>query len=224
MATSNNDTSGNKWRWGLVLSLGGALVAGTWTASKIYHEVRDDITATRAIVETLRATTDTLRAGLEKLSLQVESLQEPRPATRAEVATWARSVETDVSSAPALQEVCEGSATTGLQNGMVSIGETVDGELTEADQRLQDDTHLDYWILPVCEAGRITVEMTSSALDSFVFLIQVSPPQTMHANDDGGNGTDARLTAEVSTGFYVIGANSFPAGPSTGPYILSVQR
>lgn len=105
----------------------------------------------------------------------------------------------------------------------LALGSSVSGTITDTDTPLQDGTFYDAYSMPVEEDGTVTLRMTSSEVDSFVFLLS-STEQFIAADDDSGGGAggnDAQLVHEVTRACYVVVANTFE--PGTGAYTLSAS-
>jgi tetratricopeptide (TPR) repeat protein len=97
---------------------------------------------------------------------------------------------------------------------------TVTGELSEQSDRLNDGSFFERHPFEG-EAGQvIRIDLTSEDFDPY--LIVIGPDgNDIAQDDDGGNGTDARLTLTLpTTGTYQILANTYRPG-ATGSYILS---
>ncbi|HST61270.1 MAG TPA: hypothetical protein VLK84_21380, partial [Longimicrobium sp.] len=105
--------------------------------------------------------------------------------------------------------------------GTIRAGETVTGELTSSDSRLDDGSFADLYTYRGTPGERITITLMSDAFDAF--LGGGPTAASVDSDDDGAGGTNARLQATVgSTGQYVIRVNTLSAG-ETGRYTLSVQ-
>ncbi len=80
-----------------------------------------------------------------------------------------------------------------------------------------------YYSFTLTAPAEVTIEMSSSALDAWLTLregLGISGPQVAFDNN-GGGGTDARITASLDAGTYTIEATSGAAGvAATGPFTL----
>ena len=102
-------------------------------------------------------------------------------------------------------------------------GELTRGSLDAGDPRLQDDTFFDDWVFEGRRGETVVVSMESRAFDAFVFLgtLRYGSFQEVARDDDGGNGTDARLEVRLpEDGTYVVRATSLRV--ASGPYTLSL--
>lgn len=109
-------------------------------------------------------------------------------------------------------------------DGWIRAGETRTGTLSPSDPVQEDESHYDEWAFRGREGERIQVDLRSPDFDAFLaFGMQMDgEAHTLHSDDDGGDGTDSRLTIDLpATGVYVITANSLSGG-ETGGYTLSV--
>lgn len=110
----------------------------------------------------------------------------------------------------------------------ISIGDTVEGELVESDGPNDAGQPADGYRFSGRAGQRVQVEMTSSAFDTFLELFSLGGAggamTSLTTNDDGGEGTDSRLTYTLaSDGEYRIEARGFASG-STGDYSLSISE
>ncbi len=106
----------------------------------------------------------------------------------------------------------------------IAVGETRTGSLSASDPQLGDGSHVDLWALSVSGATEVDIRLSSSDFDTYLMLNAGTPdaigPQ-LASDDDGGDGTNSRLTGTLEPGDYVIAANSYGAG-ETGGYELAV--
>ena len=157
---------------------------------------------------------------IENRVQQLESEQEKAHALRSSRNSPVESVE-DTSSA----RECPDSD---IPAGMDSIGldKPVQDSLTLRNEQLVDGSYYNDWILSICEASIITIDMGSSVFDSFIFLSEGLRDSTswhpIGADDDGGDGLNSRLRSSVSPGLYTITANMY--GEGLGQYTLAVRK
>lgn len=102
-------------------------------------------------------------------------------------------------------------------------GRDVQGELSRADApdggRPQDLYHF-----PGRAGEVVTITLESPRFDAYLVLEVVGSWQKVATDDDGGGGTNARITVTLPvTGEYLVRATSFDAG-ETGPYTLRLDR
>ncbi|MCS2608574.1 hypothetical protein [Halomonas dongshanensis] len=97
-----------------------------------------------------------------------------------------------------------------LQNGgAVDIGETISGWYTG--EVLNYD-------LEITETSEVTIDMRSRDFDAY---LEFAGEGMNESNDDGGNGTDARLVLTLAPGNYTIGARGF-SSQGNGLFTLDV--
>ncbi|HKY41846.1 MAG TPA: PQQ-binding-like beta-propeller repeat protein [Pyrinomonadaceae bacterium] len=110
----------------------------------------------------------------------------------------------------------------------ISIGQTVNGNLTTNDCPLGDGTFYDTYSFNGTAGQQVAVSMTSSQFDTYLFLNRPDG-SVLAENDDGGGGTNSRIppgsgfiTLPV-TGTYTIWANAFEASDTTGSYSVTLS-
>jgi hypothetical protein len=108
----------------------------------------------------------------------------------------------------------------------ISVGTPVNSALAATDCRLPaDSSFIDVYTFSGTAGQTVSISMTSTAFDSYLFLL--APNGTVLEADDNGGGTpNARIPASgtltlPATGTYTIYANSATAG-QTGAYTLSL--
>jgi len=110
----------------------------------------------------------------------------------------------------------------------ISIGQSVNGNLTTGDCPLSDGTFYDTYSFTAIAGQRVAVSMTSNQFDTFLFLNRPDG-SILTADDDGGGGTNSRIPAGSSfitlptTGTYTIWANAFDPANTTGAYSLTLS-
>ena len=113
----------------------------------------------------------------------------------------------------------------------INIG-TTNGSLAAGDCRFVDDTFYDSYTFNGTAGQQVSISLSSTSFDAFVYLLD-DTLNVLGANDDGGGGTNSRLPATSGfitlpyTGVYTIVANQFPpddpsTAPPTGPYTLTL--
>ncbi|MXX56213.1 MAG: hypothetical protein F4106_07985 [Gemmatimonadetes bacterium] len=196
--------------WGSIVTVVIALIAGTWALSEKFSGVDDRVDGVvKALEDSIRAVRSSVaklevpEAKSESESITEVALDEPRPGV--------------------LEELCRGDTSA---EDLIRVGETVTGTLSRSDERMEDETYFDAWMLPVCVGGPTTIEMTSETLDAYLILSSLSDLSHIADDDDGGIGLNARLTVDLEAGLYLIAANTASSliGELTGSYMLSVQR
>ena len=110
-------------------------------------------------------------------------------------------------------------------SGTITVGgSAVNGSLGSGDCQFEDGTYFDLYTLTGNAGDRLTVSMTSTAVDSYLILFD-SAGEILLEDDDGLGGGNARLPFEQGvvvlpyTGTYYIGANSFEV--ASGSYQLT---
>jgi len=116
-----------------------------------------------------------------------------------------------------------GAATFG---GDLDEGEVVTGELTRANDTMDDGSH--YAVHPIsASAGEtLTITLRSPAFDVYLMVYDDEGGQLADDDDSAGGaqGTDARVTFTAPTsGEYFVIANGYDVD-SLGPYTLTVER
>lgn len=107
------------------------------------------------------------------------------------------------------------------QVGSIGVPGSVNGSLTSADCRLDDGSYVDFYAFSVSGSRTVTITQRSSAFDSYLVLLS-SNGTVLGSDDDSAGGLDSRVVANLSSGTYVIAANSLDAG-ETGSYSLRVD-
>jgi len=106
----------------------------------------------------------------------------------------------------------------------LTLGETVDGELTTDDDRSPErQAYEDRWLF-VGEAGQsIDIQLTSEAIDTYLYLYDPSGAMVMSDDDSLGN-LDSRIRYTLPTsGTYQIATTTFSTD-ATGPYSLLLRE
>jgi len=103
----------------------------------------------------------------------------------------------------------------------INVGQTINGGLTGSDCLLGDGTSADLYRLTLTAPRSVQIDMTSTAVDSYLVLFDLAGAG-IASDDDGGGAPNARIVISLAAGTYVIAANSFDVG-ETGAYQLRVQ-
>lgn len=104
-------------------------------------------------------------------------------------------------------------------------GETVNGRLEASDPVLEDGSHYDLYFYRGQPGETVTLTMRSGDFDAYlnVGTLEGADFVMVDFDDDGGGGTDARLTVTVDgSGLFAIRANALSEG-QTGSYTLAVE-
>jgi hypothetical protein len=109
-----------------------------------------------------------------------------------------------------------------------ACGSTVNGNLTSADCTLSDQTAFDVYAFSGTVGQQVTITMTSSVIDSYLFLIDPSGSHDVDQDDDSAGNLNAQIVFTLTqTGTWFIVANvidnpSTTNDPLLGPYSLSL--
>jgi hypothetical protein len=96
------------------------------------------------------------------------------------------------------------------------------GEITTDDCRLDDGSYLDLIQFQGTAGQTVTIDMTATAFDTYLYLLD-STPAVVASNDDFGGTTNSRITFTLTTsGTWTIGATSLLAN-QLGTYTLTIQ-
>jgi hypothetical protein len=105
----------------------------------------------------------------------------------------------------------------------IRAGATVVGRLEPGDSTVGDSTFADVYLFRPQTSGEAVIDLRSGDFDAYLIL-QDASGRVLVADDDGGSGTDARITYAVTAGrTYRILANSYGGSHDTGTYRLSVR-
>lgn len=112
-------------------------------------------------------------------------------------------------------------------NRTLAIGQPIAGTLATSDCRLQENggavRFLQRFGVTLAGATSLQVDMTSSAVDAYLFIQNAQTGATVAENDDASNSTtNSRIIASLPAGAYVVNATTFGAG-QVGPFQLSAS-
>lgn len=100
-------------------------------------------------------------------------------------------------------------------------GETKDGMLEPGDSAVGDGRFVDFWDFTAPRAGAAIFDMTSTAVDAHLTLLD-DMGNTLATDDDSGGERNARLTYQVTAGArYRLRAGTF--GTGSGPYRIAAH-
>jgi hypothetical protein len=108
--------------------------------------------------------------------------------------------------------------------GPIRPGQTVRGELTASDPKLNDDTHYDMWRFRGEEGHVYAVTLRSDAFDAYLAVGSSAGNgcDDCESDDDGAGGTDSRVEFRApANGAYEIRANSLME--ATGAYTVELE-
>lgn len=107
----------------------------------------------------------------------------------------------------------------------ITLGEPVTGTLARGDRKV-DNSYSDTWTYHGREGETIVVTLRSEDFDAYLTLGEFDGGECtdMDANDNGGGGTDSRITVELpSDGAFHIHVSAVGQG-ETGAYTLQVEQ
>jgi hypothetical protein len=105
----------------------------------------------------------------------------------------------------------------------IHAGDLLAGRLEPGDSTVGDGTFGDLFLFRPQASGEAVIDLRSSDFDAYLIL-QDAEGRSLLTDDDGGEGTNARITSRVNAGeTYRIIANSYGGGRSTGSYRISVR-
>jgi hypothetical protein len=107
----------------------------------------------------------------------------------------------------------------------IQSGQAVNGELSEDDPKMDDDSHYDLYSFNARRGQQAVVTLRSTAFDSYLAVGQIDGGSftTEESDDDSGGGDDSQVTLRVPRdGVYVIRANSLFADV-TGAYTVELR-
>ncbi|MBU1347924.1 MAG: hypothetical protein KKA16_13375 [Alphaproteobacteria bacterium] len=104
-------------------------------------------------------------------------------------------------------------------------GDTVQRDLTASDPTLEDGSHYQCFSVRTVQGEGLQIDMTSDAFDTYLTIGTgaCATPTNADADDDGGEGTNSRLTRVGDGERLIIRANSLQGG-KTGAYRLTVTQ
>lgn len=123
-----------------------------------------------------------------------------------------------------------GTTTTGCTASSISIGQTLSGVLSTSDCRSPvrgNSFYADRYSFNASAGQQVAVLLTSTASDTYLYLINPSG-SVIAQDDDGGGGANSRIPASSgfyslpSSGTYIIEVTSYAAN-TTGSYTLSLS-
>ncbi|HEY3172071.1 MAG TPA: PPC domain-containing protein [Thermoanaerobaculia bacterium] len=101
-------------------------------------------------------------------------------------------------------------------------GSSANGEISTDDCRLDDGSYVDLIQFQGTAGQTVTIDMTSNAFDTYLYLLDPTPV-VVASNDDSGGSTNSRITFTLTaSGTWTIGATSFLAN-ELGTYTLTIQ-
>ncbi len=96
------------------------------------------------------------------------------------------------------------------------------GEISTDDCRLDDGSYVDLIQFQGTAGQTVTIDMTSNAFDTYLYLLNPTPA-VVASNDDFGDSTNSRITFTLTaSGTWTVGATSLLAN-QFGAYALTIQ-
>jgi hypothetical protein len=97
------------------------------------------------------------------------------------------------------------------------------GRLESGDSIIGDGSWADVWTYRAGQDGNLVIDMRSSDFDTYL-IVRGPEGQILGTDDDGGSGTNSRLTVRVQRGrTYRVYANSYGSDTSAGTYQLMAR-
>lgn len=105
---------------------------------------------------------------------------------------------------------------------VVACGATANGQLATNDCQLSDQSYWDAFSFTGVVGQQVTITMSSSAFDTYLFLLRPDGETDVAQDNDSGGGTNARITFTIDeAGTWFVIANSLTAA-QFGTYTLSL--
>lgn len=125
---------------------------------------------------------------------------------------------------PAFQTAASGStAALSETRAEIRIGETIQGTLDPRDIEI-DGSYVDAYDFAGTAGQRVVITLRSDAIDGYLGLFARDDLDWYVADDDSGEGRNARISTTLPrTGTYVVAATSYEGG-ETGPYTLTLGQ
>ena len=111
------------------------------------------------------------------------------------------------------------------RSGGVNAQQTIHESLSRWDARnpTRPNTYKDDYRLQSATGGQVQLDLISGQFDAYLQIVDSRTGRVIAANDDGGNGTNARLTLNLQAGVgYIVRVTSYWAN-ETGNYSLTLS-
>jgi hypothetical protein len=122
-----------------------------------------------------------------------------------------------------IDEVDTSAATNRQDTVRLEFGQPAQGDLSEGDPKLETGEHRDIYFFDGTPGETVTVELTSSAFDSYVGIITPSGESIENDDFEGDTSLSKVELPIVEEGRYRVVATSYAAG-ETGAYTLKLNR
>lgn len=106
----------------------------------------------------------------------------------------------------------------------IRVGQTINGELTTSDLRLDDGSYVDCYDLQTRTGQRLQIDQTAALFDSYLSVMTggcQNPTGLLARDDDSGGGLNSRLVLDGDGALWGLAVNSIESAV-TGGYQLSV--
>lgn len=121
-------------------------------------------------------------------------------------------------SVSAVGDVARAGRVVELREGQVAVG-----RLEAGDSVVGDSTYADVYTFRAPRDGDVTIDLVSGDFDAYL-IVKDAEGATLATDDDGGDGTNARITLHVHSGqTYRVIANSYGEDRATGLYRLTAR-
>jgi hypothetical protein len=109
------------------------------------------------------------------------------------------------------------------RGGELREGQMAMGRLEAGDSVVGDSTYADVYTFRAARDGQVRIDLRSGDFDAYL-IVKSANGSTLATDDDGGDGTNSRITLPVHAGeTYRIYANSYGDDRATGLYRLSLR-
>lgn len=115
-------------------------------------------------------------------------------------------------------------ATPAAAQSVIRVGQTLNGELTASDIRLDDGSYVDCYNLQTRTGQRLQIDQSAALFDSYLSVMRggcQNPTGMLAQDDDSGGSLNSRLILEGDGTLWGIAVNSIESA-ATGGYQLSV--
>jgi len=113
-------------------------------------------------------------------------------------------------------------ASAGCAVSALSMGQTVNASLATTDCAFDGGYYTDQFQVTLAAPTSIRLDQVSSVFDTYLIVVDAAGDVVAY-DDDGGDGTNSRVTINLAAGTYRVYATSFGPG-ATGTYALTLQE
>lgn len=106
----------------------------------------------------------------------------------------------------------------------IRVGQSINGELTASDLRLDDGSYVDCYELQTQSGQRLQIDQTAALFDSYLSVMRggcQNPTEMLAQDDDSGGDLNSRIVLDGDGGLWGLAVNSIETG-ATGGYQLRV--